>query len=349
MSRLGTYGAINAKLRTRLSKSLNDTQLGALIGAETIPDVLAVLRNTPYSEAALRFEEGGDLRRVEQFLFEKEIDLFRAVGRELPGAPGDFTRALLVRYEVETLKGVLRTWYSVHVKGRGRREDGRFLYRGYAALRVDELLQAQDIQEIVTLLSATPFGAIVGDAVAGLDHRFSLFRLEIKLDNHYYSELDAATQSLDAPDRTLAKRLLHVEIDLENLERIVRLKDLYGIDEKELPDFLIPSGLGDRAGQLAAGGTSTEIVRNYISSNYAAFSPLLATLDSKRHSNLILLESLLGDVLLGEIRRALRGYPFTLGVVLAYFFLVRRETRWVMSVLNAKFYGLDEERLRSLL
>jgi V/A-type H+/Na+-transporting ATPase subunit C len=306
-----------------------------------------LLRDTQYGEAAELFAAESDLRRVEQFLFEKEIQLFAKVIRDLSGTAEEFTKALLARHEVETLKRALRTWYSIHVKGRGTLEDGRFIYRGYPKLRIDELLRTQDLEEIASLLSSTPFGSIIADAAA--ERGSSLFGLEIALDNYYYSHLDAATELLGAGDRALARRLLGVEIDLENLERIIRLKELYGIEEDKLPDYLIPSVRRNRAPVLTPGGTSTDIVRNYISSNYSEFAPLLSSMDSSRYSNLMLLESLLREVLAGEIRRALRGYPFTLGIVLAYFFLVRRETRRVMLVLNAKHYGLDEDRIRSLL
>jgi len=45
----------------------------------------------------------------------------------------------------------------------------------------------------------------------------------------------------------------------------------------------------------------------------------------------------------------LSGYPFTVGIVLAYFVLKRNEMRKVRSILNAKYYKLSEERLQGIL
>jgi V/A-type H+-transporting ATPase subunit C len=49
-----------------------------------------------------------------------------------------------------------------------------------------------------------------------------------------------------------------------------------------------------------------------------------------------------------EVRKILTGYPFTIGIILAYFILKSDEIRKIMTVLNAKFYEWPEERILSL-
>ena len=66
-------------------------------------------------------------------------------------------------------------------------------------------------------------------------------------------------------------------------------------------------------------------------------------------SRMALLERILEEILMWEIRRILTGYPFTIGIIIAYFVLKRSEIRRIMTVLNAKFYALPEERIEAVL
>jgi vacuolar-type H+-ATPase subunit C/Vma6 len=49
------------------------------------------------------------------------------------------------------------------------------------------------------------------------------------------------------------------------------------------------------------------------------------------------------------VRHLLAGYPFTIGILLAYFVLKSAEIRRIQTVLNAKFYNWPEERIMAAL
>ena len=75
---------------------------------------------------------------------------------------------------------------------------------------------------------------------------------------------------------------------------------------------------------------------------------LPATAESARDS-LIFMETALETVMDATSRQALRGYPFSIGVVLAYAHFSKKEIRRLMLILNAKYYRLSPERVRGLL
>jgi len=50
-----------------------------------------------------------------------------------------------------------------------------------------------------------------------------------------------------------------------------------------------------------------------------------------------------------EVKKMLAGYPFTIGIILAYFILKANEIRKIMTVLNAKFYNWPEERILAVI
>ena len=76
---------------------------------------------------------------------------------------------------------------------------------------------------------------------------------------------------------------------------------------------------------------------------------LLSSQTPDMASKLILIERLLEEIMLYEVRRTLSGYPFTIGIVLSYFQLKRNEIKKVMTILNAKYYSLSEDRIKGVL
>ena len=346
-TKLATYGFINAKLRARLSKILKDQELMALLRAGTTAEVVGLLENSEYHAAAAAFAESGDIRLAEATLFETEIRFFTDIAGEVPGGPGDFVLSLLVRYEVETLKKALRLWFERRIKQRDIDTEPKYLYMGFPRLQILALIEAQSLEEVAGLLAQTPYGAIIAGEAERDTRRRGLFAVESCLDRFYFAGLLSSMEKLTKADKKIAQKLIGAEIDLENMERIVRFKELYGFSEERLLEYIIPSGAALRAGDLSGG--SGEIIKSYIAGHYAGLTPLVEAIGGERYSNLVLLEAVLSEVLTIEVRRILMGYPFTLGIILAYFFLKRREVRRIILILNAKAYDLDEERVRALL
>jgi V/A-type H+-transporting ATPase subunit C len=343
-TKLATYGYINAKLRTRLSRMLEESELMALLSAGTSTEIVDLLDKTDYRAAATAIAESADIRLAESILFETEVRFISDIAADLHDKPGEFVQTLLLRYEVETLKRALRIWFEGKVKERDTEGESDYLYFGFSRIRVRELINAQTILEIADLLGGTPFGNIVSEA-ANQDINRGLFGLEIALDNFFYATLLGRINTLPKEDRKIARKLFGIEIDLENLDRIVRYRELYDFPTESLADYLIPSGTVP--GSIDFDDTSGEIIKSYAVERYAGLTTVAE--EAGRDSNLLLLETLLHEVLSFEVKRVLLGYPFSLGIVLAYFFLKRREIRRIILILNAKAFGLDEERVRSML
>jgi V/A-type H+-transporting ATPase subunit C len=69
----------------------------------------------------------------------------------------------------------------------------------------------------------------------------------------------------------------------------------------------------------------------------------------KSTARLTMIERILEQVLALEVKKILTGYPFTIGIILAYFILKTNEIRKIMTVLNAKFYNWPEERILAVI
>lgn len=352
-SRLKTYSFINAKLKARISLILPQSFYDQLIRASDLDAALSLVRETPFRAAAAAYERTGDLRMAELELFGREVDLHLELERHLSGEVLSFAQAMVARYEVEALKASLRVWFDRAIRGRDTGESGGYLYRGrvHHDLEVDRILAAANVEELLEALSGSPYAAAVApcsDAIAS----GSLFEAEIALDRFFFRQLLAAATALPALDRQIAERMIAVEIDLLNAAWMVRFRVAYDLPLDRVLAFLIPSRAGFSREQIAAayqGGRVTELVSGLVSRRYPSLQVMLTAPAADELARLVLIERILQQIMLHEVGRLLSGHPFTIGVVLAYMVLKRNEIRTLMTILNAKLYGLPHERIRGVL
>jgi V/A-type H+-transporting ATPase subunit C len=98
----------------------------------------------------------------------------------------------------------------------------------------------------------------------------------------------------------------------------------------------------------AAEGTDRRISA-LVGKRYPEIAPLLVSQEqAKLSARLTLIDRILEQIMTIEVRKILTGYPFTVGIILAYFTLKSAEIRKIMTVLNAKFYEWPEDRIVAL-
>ena len=166
-------------------------------------------------------------------------------------------------------------------------------------------------------------------------------------------QLLARAQELSRTDSAIALRLIGIQVDIQNVNWLVRMKHFYKLEESQLLSSVIPGGALISQAELSVAYTSDrplEALAGALGPRYAALTEHASAGDESRQlGRLALLENLLRSVLSAEIHRTLGGYPFTIGTVLAYFLLTRNEVNTLITVLNAKAYDLSADRIEGLI
>jgi V/A-type H+/Na+-transporting ATPase subunit C len=351
---LARYAFINAKLRARISKLLPEEAVGALVRAPSLIEAVQLLKGTGYGAVEEVYTTTGDLKMAELALLERELELFVEVQKYLSGPPFAFVVALGARFEVENLKNVLRLWFDRAIRGRDIQARSGYLLRKHVLHRldIDALLGAADVEGFAELLAGTPYGAIVAENGRGVAAEKSLFPVEVALDKHYYSQLLATADSLDRRDQAVARRLVGVEIDMANIGWIVRMKSFYDLPVERALRSIIPSGwsVDEKTARAAyASQNVKQVLDAVLRSSYAGLRSILSAEAIDSASRLALVERILAEIMLYEVRHVLGGYPFSIGIVLAYFVLKQAEIRRLVTILNAKYYDASEERIAGML
>jgi V/A-type H+-transporting ATPase subunit C len=349
-----TYAFINAKLRARISKLLPSSLFVKMARAYSLQEALTLLRDTPYSILDEIYRTTGDLKLGELELLKEEVKVFLEVTKHVSGGPLCLVQALLLGYEMENVKNALRLFFDRKIRNRSVDTSALYLLRERIIhdVSIDRIINAENLGELLRALASTPYGSLVEEQGERVLSEGTLFRLEIALDHFYYKNLLEKAGALDSRDRREALRIIGVEIDLVNINWIIRFRRFYNLQMKEVMSLIIPSGYHLKAERIQEAYTSqnvTNVLQDVIKSDYPGLSALLSSQPTDSVSRLLLVERVLERILMYETGRILMGYPFTIGVILAYFIFKKSEIKKVRAVLNAKLYKIPEDRIEDVI
>ncbi len=351
---LRKYAFINAKLRARISKLLPESTLLEMARMYSLEEALSLLKDTPYSILDDIYRKTGDLKLSEMELLRDEIGIYTEVQKYVQDDTRAVVQALLQQYEIDNLKNTIRIYFDKKI--RKRDIDTAYLYllrdKILYDIPIERIVNAENFSEVAKALSATPYGVIVEKYSDTVLSDGSLFHLEIALDHYYYSSLVSAVECLERRDRKEAQRIIGVEIDLVNINWIIRFKRFYNVQIEEVMSLIIPGGfhLSDKHLKNAyTSQTTIQILQDIVKSDYPGLGTLLSSQATDSLSRLLLIERVLEQILLHETRRILIGYPFTIGIVLSYFIFKKNEIKKVRAILNAKQYHIPEDRIKDII
>ncbi len=342
---LSKYSLVNAKVRARLSTLLSPEQINRLAEARDLAEFYAALDGTIYERIFSRPEITFDPRVGERLLLEQEVEWHTELLQDLRRAERDLIAHFLEKYEIENLKVALR----IREGNRGEEEMNYIVRRDLPhALPYQAISETGSLEQALSLLSGTPYFAAVNAVLDDYKTRGTLFPVEIGLEIDYYRRLKQRVEALAKRDREIARHIMGLEIDQKNISWLIRLKFYYDIPLGELLDYNIPGGYKmtkEKLRQSFKAESIREVLSVALEKSYRAAADIL--IREEKLSRLYLLEIILWTYLLGEARKILGGFPFTIGTVLAYLVLKRTEIRNIISILNGKVYKMGRGEIES--
>lgn len=352
MSELKRYAYINARLRAKLSLLLTDDYFMGLAASDSLSAAMALLRESKYDYLPALYEETGDIRTCENALYTAEVNLYRDLSGRVDKSLKPFINMLTRFYEADNLKNLLRLWFDRKVRGRDINPYTGYIFRERIEydLPIDSLINAEEISDVVTLLHGTPYMDPVARWASEAFRKGSLFPVELGIDKTYYEALWESIGTLPRKDREPARISVGSSIDMINLNTIVRLKHFFEMEPEKILDALIAGGNRLSRADLADFIGEDELDHyRLLKKKFPEYAALISSENSSSRDSLSFMETAYETVMDGESRKALRGYPFSIGVILAYMHFGKKEINRLMLILNAKYYRLSPERVRGLL
>lgn len=326
------YASVQARVRARRSRLLDDDAWHRLFDAHGLERTRDVLAGTRYPQVA------SDVGRAERTLRRRLYRETVSLSDDVPGGARDLLRWHAGRYDVQDIKLLVR---ALHY--------GRSLDQARAAMTVHAengadvaaWTQARSLRGLLEALEGTPYGRALANAWERYQAENRPFYLEVALDLAYGRGLVQRIEALTGGDARDAERLLGRWLARTNLLAAVRYRALAGIRPEEVVNFCLHRDFGGGLAmvQRIAAGAS-------VRDEAAALGVELSADGSERDLVLELerrTEMLRRDAALQRFART----PFGLGLVLAYLILLEAEVHDLIRLLEAKAQDLSDDELRS--
>lgn len=340
--RVVRYSFAQAKTRAMKGKLLTADDWHYLLQMRSIKDVFTYLRGTEYGTILSAFsnltpDAGGAGIALCGVLFKDYSKLLKAV----PARGSRLLHKLLLRYEAENLKTILRGIWQ----GRFRGEIEPLLYDlgRLSSLPIDALLSSREVTGTLELLEPTVFYAPLLHAEPQFRAQGNIFPLEIAVDTAVFENIAASLKTLKGVDRRGAEVLTGEMIDWVNLCWLVRFRHFYGLTSEEAINYLLPGG-----GILDLKDLGTLARATDLSSFLAALpGPYRGFLEAAEKWADI--RRLFEKWFINELYAVFQGDPFQISMQVSYLFLKEMEVMALGSLVSALEIGESPERLLDLI
>jgi V/A-type H+-transporting ATPase subunit C len=316
----------------------------SLCEAETYPTLLERLKTTVYGPyLSLLQDQDLTSRRAVYQIKGHLADAFTTIMRSIPASARLLVTQLYRLFEVDNLKALLRgiasgaSWDQVRYV--------LFPLGAFTVLPMEDVAEADDVSAAVERLRGTPYHDTLAHAMERYTSEQSLFPLEVALDLDYWRETWHRIKQLASPDREQATRLVGSLIDTNNLMWAIRYRVYHHLAEEEIINYTLPFGyrVQDRDIRAIAAGADIAPIVGRVYPDLPQPGPLLQEL----RSGLPELERQLQQHLARECRAAFVGYPFHIGVPVAYLLLNELEIQDLTVLVEAKALHLPATRFHS--
>ncbi len=343
---VSAYGYIHARVRAMYSTLLTPQFFDELYRAPDFFTLISQLEHTVYGPFLMRVDNKELTPR--RAVFQMKSQMSEAYSTVIRSSP-EYIHPLLAQFyrsfEVDNLKAILRgivtgaSWDRI-----------RYVLFPFVSTKVfpaEAMLQERDVPAAIAKLRGTPYYATLSHALERYTAEQSLFPLEVALDLSYWREVWNDINQLSQLDREHALRVAGSLLDINNLLWAIRYRVYHHLSEEELINYTLPFGHHVRDADvraIAAGADILEIV--------ARLYPDLTLEDTvlmEPRDWLPELETKLQRHVVKQCRKEFLGYPFHVGIPLAFLALKKMEIQDLTVLTEAKASQVPVDRFRPLL
>lgn len=257
------YSYFNARLHGMISRLLTDRQIEAMDRAATIPELLYLLRETPYSHLADVYTETGDTNMVELELLLHHRRTFKNLKKHSPKKLLGVISAFALEIDFKLLLSSIRLWFDQCIRKRSIGDFVGYIPEGtsWHGVTFQQIINAHDLSELLTLLQRAGFISNgqgeeliprLRSELEEVTESKQLYYVELAIDSAYYLQLRKAEKELPEGDRNILSRMTDKQTDSKNIGRMIRhpehihtlLQEQYnrGMILQQLERILIPKG-----------------------------------------------------------------------------------------------------------
>jgi len=340
MRELGRYAYVNARVRAMLSHLLNADQWQSLYESPNLSSLVMRLDSDPYAGWFKGLSNREIAQSLEKNIFIELVSIEKKISSYLEGPPADLIGIMSEQYDIEQIKRGLRCWsqrkpFNVPEEGSvsGRNDIDWDIFNG-----------GQHIDKIISALNRTSFSKALQDGKEMYMKTKSVFFLEAALERNYFAGILEKTKLLSSNDKKCVTKLIGMQIDILNIKNLIRSRLYFKLPPALIKHVVYPGGRHikeNKCFECYLAKSDHDFIKGLAVKPFAQLNKLISEQELKDASSLLM--AVLYKIFYKEIKNTLRGFPFSLGIPIAYILLYRWELKQIQALFWSKYLGVTED------
>ena len=345
------YSYINARIKARKGQLLSAADYERLL-TSSLNEGLMYLQDSPrYSDTFTNLDPTSSnfTRNLENLLDESLYSEIITLIKDTPKKAREFIEFYLKKSYVNALKQVIR---RIHMK-----EIEEISIEDFFVATPEEktelivISKTESIEELIQKLQTPWVIQAMKSALTEYIHQESILLLENALDQAFYEQLwQGVIPKLDGRDKKVARKIIGMEIDLLNMNMILRGKVL-NLSPQVISNQLIP--INYRLGSTLAFAEQASSFSDAVDGlQDTVYSDLIRAINrdyKEKGNSLANMEQLQQEWFIQALLILLAGYPFHIGTFLSYIIFRLREIENIRIIFETKWKGIELKFARELL
>jgi V/A-type H+-transporting ATPase subunit C len=260
------YTYPNARVRARTGRLFTEKEFSEIVEAENIEEVKNYLRGVPdYSKYI-------DLYPLEKALDTQLAESYDLVARITPDNSKEVFNFLLKKWDIRNIKSI------IIAKQAGLDVDETLnLIVPFGALtdKIDGLIEAETITEVINGLEGTEYPKILEDAMSMYNETGLLLPLESALDKYLLENILRSSATPEDDNTSLLHNYVGTMVDVANIKIILRAK-VYNLKYDDIEYYMISNGYQIREWKLKELMEAEDVAGVVSSLEGTSYAPILS-------------------------------------------------------------------------
>ncbi|NPA62083.1 MAG: V-type ATP synthase subunit C [Methanococci archaeon] len=345
---LAPYAYVNARIRSKEAKLLDDAKLNELIESGSLEELVGLLEDTDYGQyVAEVMNELRDPIAVEKALDMYLADLYALIYRISPDGAKKVLKVFTKKFDIKNIKTLIRAKFV----GLDAEETYKLLIPlgNIPPEKLKELSEVKTVEEVIRGLDGTEYFKILQDELSNYDQTSDILVFELALDKYYLESL-RKTIMTEGKEEDLFREFVGTIIDVENLKVILKGK-ADGLSAEELGKYITLEGyeLAEwKLKDLISAGGIEGVLSGLEGTSYAEILTE-AMEEFERTKSIYAFEKALDKYVLEKGKKLSTRKPFGVGPIIGLIVSKELEVKNLKAIIKGKIENLKPEDIRSLL
>jgi V/A-type H+/Na+-transporting ATPase subunit C len=234
------YTYPNARVRARNGRLFNDKQFTEILESQNIEEVKNYLRGVP------EYAQYIDIYPLEKALDTQLAETYDLIARISPDNSKEAFKFLLKKWDIRNIKSVI-----IAKEAGLTREETLDLIVPFGELsdKLDALVDAENVGEVLNNLEGTEYPQILEDAVPAYEKTGMLLPIEASLDKYLLENLLRTVATPEDNNTSFLHKYVGNMVDVANIKIILRAK-ADGLKFEDIEPYMISDGYQIREWKL---------------------------------------------------------------------------------------------------